>query len=133
MTDWRGEVGIQPWLEALSGESLCQTLRMREIAEQICETYGLTLAELRGPSPLRIYAFPRFEFYYRAMQETHHSTVAIGRWCGGRDHTSVLHGCDRYALMNNLAPARGRVPRSRVYEKKGKRRALARAVDANVI
>jgi chromosomal replication initiator protein len=76
---------------------------LREIALETCAQYGLSLADLTGQSRKREHAHPRHVFMWRARQVFHHtgghrhSLPKIGRFLGGRDHTSVLHGVKRYA------------------------------------
>lgn len=51
----------------------------------------------------------RFECYYRIKTEmtmpdgSAPSYPLIGRWMGGRDHTTIMHGVRRWAEMNGLA------------------------------
>lgn len=68
---------------------------MRAIIEDVARRSELTVAELRGPGRARRYSWPRFEAMY-LMREADHSLAQIGKFLGGRDHTTVLHGCRRY-------------------------------------
>ena len=44
----------------------------------------------------------RQEFYYRASKETLISHVAIGKFCGGRDHSTVSYGVAAHCKRNGL-------------------------------
>ena len=102
MTDWRGEVGIQPWLEELAAKSRW----VQDIAEQVAKQYGVTVADIKGDSRARTHSFPRQEFFYLAMVETRLASTAIGRWCGRRDHATVLAGAIAHARRHGLPKAR---------------------------
>jgi chromosomal replication initiation ATPase DnaA len=62
------------------------------IARQVCEAHGLSLKELRGRCKDRYVAWPRQAFMAIAYAETDQSLPAIGRWLGGRHHTTILLG-----------------------------------------
>ncbi len=58
--------------------------------------FDVTLEQVRGQSRRPIYAFPRFVGIYLTRKLlTYHSFPQIGRFLGGRDHTSVLNGFKR--------------------------------------
>jgi hypothetical protein len=59
--------------------------------------YGLTVESLVGPGRSRTVSHARSLAMYLARRLTPHSFAAIGAACGGRDHTTALHG-SRVAL-----------------------------------
>ena len=65
-------------------------------------------ADIRGKSRYPEIVEARLEFYYRALTETEKTAVQIGRWCGGRNHTTVLDCADAHAQRNGLPYARNR-------------------------
>lgn len=65
---------------------------MYEVAEEVCQAREVTLVELRGLSRVARIATARAEFMALAYAETKQSLPAIGRWLGGRHHTTILHG-----------------------------------------
>ena len=65
---------------------------MRSVAEDVCAEYGLTLTELRGRSRVFRVAHPRQDFMARAYDLPHTSLPMIGRWLGGRDHSTIHSG-----------------------------------------
>ena len=77
---WRGAI------EVPRGPTLVQ------IAQEVAEYYGLTVDELKGPSHARAIAWPRQEAMARMRAETRNSSTAIGKFLGGRDHSTVLTG-----------------------------------------
>lgn len=66
--------------------------RVSVILREIASQYEVTVADLRGPSRERRFAWPRGMAYIRLRDETPLSYPAIGRVLGGRDHTTVLKG-----------------------------------------
>lgn len=68
------------------------TTPARAIVESVAARFGMTVADLTGPSRCRQYAYAR----HMAMAEVRAarclSLPAIGRMFGGRDHTTVVHG-----------------------------------------
>jgi chromosomal replication initiation ATPase DnaA len=75
---------------------------MRAIADEICARHGLTLVELTGPRQPRKIAHARFEFMERCREilrpdgANRYSTTMIGRFLGGRDHSTVVKGLKRW-------------------------------------
>jgi len=53
----------------------------------------MTIYKLKSPSRERDLVVPRQMFYYMMRNCTEYSFKVIGKMCGGRDHSSVLHGC----------------------------------------
>ena len=104
MTDWRGEVGIQPWLEELAAKKCEPTLA--SIAARIAQKRGITVEDIRGKSRVRPTVHHRHEFFYHAMLETTQSSTAIGRWAGGSDHTTCLFGSCAHARRHGLPKPR---------------------------
>ena len=68
---------------------------MHEIALEVCERYGVTLADLKGPRRLRLLSAARQEFMALAYELPHASLPVIGRFLD-RDHTTILHGVRRH-------------------------------------
>lgn len=65
---------------------------MRELAEEVAHRHGLTLEDLKGPSRRQEISQPRQEAMALICAERRWSLPQIGRFFGGRDHTTVLHG-----------------------------------------
>ena len=67
------------------------------IIEVVSHRYGFSPEELTGKRRSREIAMPRQIAMYICREMTGMSTTAIGRAFGGRDHTTVMHGCDKIA------------------------------------
>ena len=70
---------------------------VREIQEQTCEAFGLTLEQLLSSNRSAPVAWPRQVAMYLARELTDQTLPAIGRAFGGRNHTTVMHACRRTA------------------------------------
>jgi len=61
----------------------------------VARHYAVTAEELRGTGRARAVALARQVAMYLLREETTASLGQIGRLLGGRDHTTVMHGCAR--------------------------------------
>ncbi len=68
---------------------------LRQIASQTAKYFGLSLADLKSPNRRQPLVAGRGVAMYLARQLTDKSFEQIGAFFGGRDHTTVLHGCRR--------------------------------------
>lgn len=65
--------------------------RLNDILRAVCKYYHKTSAEIKGASRTIPYVRPRHVFCYLAIRHGGYSFPTIGRFLGGRDHTTVLH------------------------------------------
>jgi chromosomal replication initiator protein len=65
------------------------------IASAVSEYYGVDLEQLRGQKRDRAIVTPRQIAMYLMRAETDVSLLRIGQELGGRDHSTVLHACDK--------------------------------------
>ena len=72
-------------------------LRPEDIIEAVAQHYALEAAAFEGPSRRQSIARPRQIAMYLLRQETGASLPQIGSMLGGRDHTTILYGCERIA------------------------------------
>ena len=61
----------------------------------VADKYGVTAEDITGKRRSREIAVPRQVAMYLCREMTDLSTTSIGRAFGNRDHTTVMHGCDR--------------------------------------
>lgn len=64
---------------------------IREIQAHVCAHFGVTYLDLISDRRGRAIARPRQVAMWLARHLTVHSIPEIGRYFGGRDHTTVLH------------------------------------------
>jgi len=65
------------------------------IAQTVAEYYGLDMDALRGQKRDRAIVLPRQIAMFLMREETDVSLLRIGAELGGRDHSTVLHACDK--------------------------------------
>jgi hypothetical protein len=75
---------------------------MRSILKDVAAKHGVTPETILSRNKKQWIANIRHEFYYRAVSDTVKSFSEIGRFCGGRDHTTVLYGVSHHCAKNNL-------------------------------
>ena len=63
------------------------------IMQTVADYYGLMMSDLTGPTRRREITVPRQIAIYLTREMTGMSLPQIGRFFGGRDHTTVLHSC----------------------------------------
>lgn len=63
----------------------------------VSDRYGASVDDLLSKKRSRDVALPRQIAMYLLRNLTSLSTTGIGQALGGRDHTTVMHGCDRVA------------------------------------
>lgn len=80
-----------------------------ELIQKIVSDYfGLSYKDLRGKRRTKAVAFPRQVAMHLSRELTEYSTTEVGAEFGGRDHTTVMHACqkieDRMKLDPNIEP-----------------------------
>jgi hypothetical protein len=70
---------------------------MEQIAERAASHFGVTLADLKSRGRGRKVAWPRHVAMWLASLDGSRSLPQIGRFFGGRDHTTALHARDHMA------------------------------------
>ncbi len=70
-----------------------------QIIEAVASHYKLDIRDLLGRSRSQEIARPRQIAMYLLRQETDASLPQIGALLGGRDHTTILHGCEHIAEL----------------------------------
>jgi chromosomal replication initiator protein len=66
-----------------------------KIARAVSEYYGVAMEQLRGQKRDRAIVTPRQIAMFLMRAETDVSLMRIGAELGGRDHSTVLHACDK--------------------------------------
>lgn len=91
------EVSVEITEQVLSDllRSTERRLTVDEILRKVAEHFNVSLAEMMGPRRARMIARPRQIAMYLAKELTSKSLPDIGRRCGNRDHTTVLHAVKR--------------------------------------
>lgn len=69
------------------------------VRKAVAHYYKLTVAQLDSPSRKRTVARPRQLAMYLAKVLSGESLSQIGRIFGGRDHTTIMHGCNNIETL----------------------------------
>ena len=67
-------------------------VRMAEVISAVAESFELPVSEIKGLRRFGSIMEARLCFYTLAYELTGQSRAAIGRFCGGRDHSTVISG-----------------------------------------
>jgi chromosomal replication initiator protein len=65
------------------------------IQQAVSDRFGVTIDELVSPRRSQAVAYPRQVAMYLSRELTDSSLPKIGKEFGGRDHTTVIHACDK--------------------------------------
>jgi len=68
-----------------------------EIISEVATTFGISMDNMLGRDRSRKIALPRQIAMYLLREEANISLPQIGAALGGRDHTTVMYGCDKIA------------------------------------
>jgi chromosomal replication initiator protein len=69
------------------------------IQEEVCERFGLSVAELVSPRRSQAVSYPRHVAMYLSRELTDASLPKIGKEFGGRDHTTVMHATSKITRL----------------------------------
>jgi len=75
-------------------------ITIHSIQKAVAEFYSLKLEDLKAKKRTRAVAFPRQVAMYLTRELTDLSLPKIGEDFGGRDHSTVIHACDK--ITNDL-------------------------------
>ncbi|MBI2773059.1 MAG: chromosomal replication initiator protein DnaA [Chloroflexi bacterium] len=85
----------QQMLQHLLQNPRKQTLAPEKIVEIVARYYQVPVEQLRGKARDKQIVLPRQVAMYLMREETEAPLLRIGAALGGRDHSTVLHGCDK--------------------------------------
>jgi len=75
--------------------AISSNISIDRVQRVISEYFNITLADLKGKKRTKKISFPRQISMYIIREITDYSTTEIGLEFGGRDHTTVMHACQR--------------------------------------
>ena len=76
-----------------------RTVTAPRIQQVVAAHFGLKVGELKSNRRLRAVAFPRQIAMFLCRELTDSSLPEIGRYFGGKDHSTVLHACTKIARL----------------------------------
>ena len=91
-------------MTSLGNDSRESRLNIKQIAEAVADYYHLSLDDMCGKQRDKHIVMPRQIAMYLMRQETQASLLEIGQMFGGRDHSTVLHACEKIDREVNINP-----------------------------
>jgi chromosomal replication initiator protein len=91
-------------MTSLGNDSRESNLNIRQIAQAVAEYYHISLGDMCGKQRDKHIVMPRQVAMYLMRQETQVSLFEIGQLFGGRDHSTVLHACEKIDQAVNINP-----------------------------
>ncbi|HEX6542926.1 MAG TPA: chromosomal replication initiator protein DnaA [Ktedonobacterales bacterium] len=82
-------------LASLATDGRQRRVSVADVLEAVAEHYRISPDDLRGKQRDKHIVVPRQVAMYLMRQETEASLMEIGQALGGRDHSTVLHGCEK--------------------------------------
>jgi len=70
-------------------------ITVERIQQEVAQEYGVTIDGLKSKKRTKMLTVPRQVAMYLCRQHTDLPLVEIGQAFGGRDHTTVIHACDK--------------------------------------
>jgi chromosomal replication initiator protein len=92
-------------MSSLGNDSKESLLNIQQIAQAVAEYYHISLESMCGKQRDKHIVMPRQIAMYLMRQETQASLLEIGQLFGGRDHSTVLHACEKIDRVVNINPA----------------------------
>ncbi|HOX91556.1 MAG TPA: helix-turn-helix domain-containing protein, partial [Spirochaetales bacterium] len=74
------------------------------IIRTVAEQFKVTSNDLKGKKRTKTIVLPRQVAMYIARDITEYSTTELGLEFGGRDHTTVMHSCQKIDELLKLDP-----------------------------
>src|SRR5579859_2974811 len=89
-------------MSSLGNDTRESRLNSKQIAQAVAEYYQISLEAMCGKQRDKHIVMPRQIAMYLIRQETQASLLEIGQLFGGRDHSTVLHACEKIDRSVNL-------------------------------
>ncbi len=82
-------------LASLAEDGRQRRVGVDDVLQAVAEHFRVSIEDLRGKQRDKHIVVPRQIAMYLMRQETEASLLEIGQALGGRDHSTVMHGCDK--------------------------------------
>ncbi len=91
-------------MSSLGNDTRETRLDSKQIVQAVAEYYQISLDAMCGKQRDKHIVMPRQIAMYLLRQETEASLLEIGQLFGGRDHSTVLHACEKIDREVNINP-----------------------------
>jgi len=98
------EFAVEALRDILPEKKGVRAATIADIQALVARHYSLSVDDLKSDSRVRRVAFPRQIAMYLCRELTNHSLPKIGEEFGGRDHTTVLHACEKITKERTQNP-----------------------------
>lgn len=71
----------------------------KDVFSLVCSFYGVKMSDLKGQSRKKETVFPRQVLMWFLHEELGLTLQDVGGQLGSRDHTTILHGCEKIGLL----------------------------------
>ncbi len=95
----------QQQLKDVFSQSKHGNVTIDHILRVVADHFKISYGDLKGKKRTKNIAYPRQVAMYIAREITEYSTTELGLEFGGRDHTTVMHGCQKIEERLKLDPA----------------------------
>ena len=92
-------------MSSLGSDTRETRLSSKQIVQAVAEYYQISLDAMCGKQRDKHIVMPRQIAMYLLRQETEASLLEIGQLFGGRDHSTVLHACEKIDREVNINPS----------------------------
>ncbi len=100
----------QEALKEIISEHQPRSVTCQDVLDAVSTYYDIQAEDLKGPRRSRSVTVPRQIIMYLSRKLTEASLPQIGDMLGGRDHSTVLHGCAKIeSLMQESPPIKAAV------------------------
>ena len=86
-------------LKSFKNHASPKIITIGEIQKTVASVYQLRIDDLKAKKRTKSIAFPRQIAMYLSRELTDCSLPKIGKEFGGRDHTTVIHACDKISTL----------------------------------
>lgn len=85
----------QQQLRDTFGSPKQNNVTIETIQKVVADYFSLSYTDLKGKKRTKAISFPRQMAMFIAREITEYSTTELGMEFGGRDHTTIMHGCQK--------------------------------------
>ena len=93
-TEITAEIAQQQLQDLYSSPSI-GNISIKNIMEVVAENYQISIADLKSKKRDKKFVHPRHIALYIAKELTEYTFSDLGNEFGGRDHSSIMHACDK--------------------------------------
>ncbi|AGT42504.1 chromosomal replication initiator protein DnaA [Treponema pedis] len=98
------EALAQNLLRDFFGSTRQRNVSVDIIQKTVADYFRISISDIKGKKRTKSFAYPRQIAMYLCRKMTECSTTELGNEFGGRDHTTILHGCNKVEDLMRADP-----------------------------